>query len=257
VVAAYRDAGYDFIALSDHFEERYGWRITDTSELRANDFTAIVAAELSSGPWSDRTTYWVAALGLPLDFESPPAGDPAEAIGRAQDAGAFVVLLHPGLNNLPLEVVARLPGFDTVDAVEIYNHNTFHSQPDRADGAYMVDGLLERGHRISITAGDDAHFEYPGDRFGGWVEVGPNRSNRPRCWPASRRARTTRLRDRRSNAWTATANSCTSRPAERTQLPSAAPATVGSRRRRCSTSTVAWSAKGRLTCRRSVGPIAV
>jgi hypothetical protein len=171
VVAAYRDAGYDFIALSDHFEERYGWRITDTSELRANDFTAIVAAELSSGPWSDRTTYWVAALGLPLDFESPPAGDPAEAIGRAQDAGAFVVLLHPGLNNLPLEVVARLPGFDTVDAVEIYNHNTFHSQPDRADGAYMVDGLLERGHRISITAGDDAHFEYPGDRFGGWVEV--------------------------------------------------------------------------------------
>ena len=24
VVAAYRDAGYDFLALSDHFEERYG-----------------------------------------------------------------------------------------------------------------------------------------------------------------------------------------------------------------------------------------
>jgi hypothetical protein len=81
------------------------------------------------------------------------------------------VLLHPGLNNLPLGVVDRLPAFEAVDAVEIYNHNTFHSQPDRADGAYMVDGLLERGRRISITAGDDAHFEHPGDRFGGWVEV--------------------------------------------------------------------------------------
>jgi len=171
VVAAYRDAGYDFIALSDHFEERYGWRITDTCNLRTDDFTTIVAAELSSGPWSERTTYWVAAVGLPVDFAAPPADDPAEAIGRAQDAGAFVVLLHPGLNNLAVEAVDRLPAFEAVDAVEIYNHNTFHSQPDRADGAYMVDGLLERGRQIAITAGDDAHFEYPGDRFGGWVEV--------------------------------------------------------------------------------------
>jgi hypothetical protein len=171
VVAAYRDAGYDFIALSDHFEEQYGWHITDTRDLRADDFTTLVGAELSSGPWSDRTTYWVAAMGLPVDFDTPPIGDPAETIGWAHDAGAFVVLLHPGLNNLPLGVVDRLPAFEAVDAVEIYNHNTFRSQPDRADGAYMVDGLLERGRRMSITAGDDAHFEYPGDRFGGWVEV--------------------------------------------------------------------------------------
>jgi hypothetical protein len=55
--------------------------------------------------------------------------------------------------------------------VEIYNHNTFGSQPDRADGAYMVDGLLERGRRILVNAGDDAHFAFPRDRFGGWVEV--------------------------------------------------------------------------------------
>ncbi len=61
--------------------------------------------------------------------------------------------------------------FDSVDAVEIYNHNTFGSHPDRADGAYMVDGLLERGRRILVNAGDDAHFAFPGDRFGGWVEV--------------------------------------------------------------------------------------
>jgi histidinol phosphatase-like PHP family hydrolase len=28
VVAAYHDAGYDFIVLSDHFEGEYGWRVT-------------------------------------------------------------------------------------------------------------------------------------------------------------------------------------------------------------------------------------
>jgi hypothetical protein len=171
VAGAYRDAGYDFIALSDHFEERYGWRITDTRDLRASDFTTILGAELSSGPWSERTTYWVSAVGLPLDFDAPPAGDPAEAIGRAHDAGAFVVLLHPGLNNLPLDATEGLPGFDAVDAVEIYNHNTFGSIPDRAHGEYMVDGLLERGRRILINAGDDSHFAFPADRFGGWVEI--------------------------------------------------------------------------------------
>jgi hypothetical protein len=171
VVAAYRGAGYDFIALSDHFEERYGWRVTDTRDLRKSDFTTIPAAELSSGPWRERTTYWVSAVGLPLGFDPPPARHPVEAIGRAHDSGAFVVLLHPGLNNLPLEATDRLPGFRAVDAVEIYNHNTFGSSPDRAHGEYMVDGLLERGRRILINAGDDAHFAFPGDRFGGWVEV--------------------------------------------------------------------------------------
>ena len=171
VADAYRNAGYDFIALSDHFEERYGWRITDTRDLNASGFTTILAAELSSGAWSERTTYWVSAVGLPLDFEPPPADDPAEAIGRARAERAFVVLLHPGLNNLPLEVTDGLPGFDAVDAVEIYNHNTFGSNPDRAHGEYMVDGLLERGRRILVNAGDDAHFAFPGDRFGGWVEV--------------------------------------------------------------------------------------
>jgi hypothetical protein len=43
--------------------------------------------------------------------------------------------------------------------------------PDRANGAYMLDGLLEKGHRMLINAGDDAHFGHPRDPFGGWVEV--------------------------------------------------------------------------------------
>jgi len=82
-----------------------------------------------------------------------------------------VVLLHPALNHLPVEAAGRLPAFGALDAVEIYNHSTYGSAPDRADGAYMVDGLLDRGRHISIAAGDDAHFAFPADRFGGWIEV--------------------------------------------------------------------------------------
>ena len=42
VARAYREAGYDFILLSDHFEAEYGWRITDTRDLRTPDFTTLL-----------------------------------------------------------------------------------------------------------------------------------------------------------------------------------------------------------------------
>ena len=172
VVGAYRDAGYDFICLSDHFEEEYGWRITDTQPLRDDNFTTIVGAELSSGPWGERNTYWVTAAGLPPGFEAPPPDDHAEAIGRAARLGAFVVMLHPGLNNLPLAAADGLPRLDALHAVEVYNHHLATlANPDGANGAYMLDGLLERGRRLLVNAGDDAHFDDPKDRFGGWVEV--------------------------------------------------------------------------------------
>jgi predicted metal-dependent phosphoesterase TrpH len=172
VIAAYREAGYDFIVLSDHFEAEYGWQVTDTRHLRSNAFTTIIGAELSSAGWRERNVYWVVAAGLPLDFEPPPPDDHASAISRAHEAGAFVVLLHPGLNNLPLAEVEHLPGFAVVEAVEIYNHSlTTGAGVDRASGAYMLDGLLEKGRRLTATAADDSHFQTFADRFGGWVEV--------------------------------------------------------------------------------------
>ena len=81
-------------------------------------------------------------------------------------------MLHPGLNNLPLAAADGLSAFDAVHAIEVYNHNcAMAAIPDRANGAYMLDGLLEKGHKVLVNAGDDAHFGHPRDRFGGWVEV--------------------------------------------------------------------------------------
>ena len=172
VAGAYRAAGYDFLCLSDHFEAEYGWQVTDTRPLQDEGFTTIVGAELSSAPWDDRHAFWVTAAGLPVDFEAPPADDHAEAITRARDAGAFVAMLHPGLNNLPLAAADLLPALDAVHAVEVYNHHLATlAHPDAANGAYMLDGLLEGGRRLLVNAGDDAHFDDPKDRFGGWIEV--------------------------------------------------------------------------------------
>jgi histidinol phosphatase-like PHP family hydrolase len=169
VVAAYRAAGYDFLVLTDHFEARWGWRVTDTSAARDAAFTTLLGAELSSADWDDESVFWVNAIGLPANFPAPGDGEPHEAlIARAAQAGAYTVLLHPGLTNfLDFD---RLPA-EHLHAVETYNHNAAHSWPDQAEGRYAVDALLARGHRLHVTVGDDAHWLHRRDRFGAWVQV--------------------------------------------------------------------------------------
>jgi hypothetical protein len=169
VIASYRAAGYDFLVLTDHFEASWGWTVTDTAPARDESFTTLLGAELSSADWEDEDVFWVNAIGLPADFRPPREGEPhADAIRRAAEAGAYNVLLHPGLTNL-LDF-DRLP-VAHLHAVETFNHNTAVAWPDQAEGRYALDALLARGHRLHLTVGDDAHFEHPWDRFGAWVEV--------------------------------------------------------------------------------------
>jgi histidinol phosphatase-like PHP family hydrolase len=169
VIAEYRAAGYDFLVLTDHFEARWGWSVTDTSAARDEAFTTLLGAELSSADWDDEDVFWVNAIGLPADFKGPAPGEEhAALIGRAAEAGAYNVLLHPGLTNL-LDF-DRLP-VAHLHAVETYNVNAAHSWPDQAEGRYAVDALLARGHRLHVAVGDDAHWHHRCDRFGAWVEV--------------------------------------------------------------------------------------
>jgi hypothetical protein len=169
VIAEYRAAGYDFLVLTDHFESRWDWTVTDTAFARDDGFTTLLGAELSSADWDDEGVFWVNAIGLPADFAAPAPDEPhAASIARAAVAGAYHVLLHPGLTNfLDFD---RLPT-DALHAVETYNVNAAHSWPDQAEGRYAVDALLGRGHRLHVTAGDDAHWLHRWDRFGAWVQV--------------------------------------------------------------------------------------
>lgn len=46
--------------------------------------------------------FWVNAIGLPTDFAAPAPDEPhAASITLAAAAGAYTVLLHPGLTNFP------------------------------------------------------------------------------------------------------------------------------------------------------------
>ncbi|HEV2065530.1 MAG TPA: hypothetical protein VGR08_01755, partial [Thermomicrobiales bacterium] len=99
VVRAYRQHGYDFLAITDHFIERYGFPITDTSPYRTPNFTTILAAEMHAPGLQNGIIWDLLGIGLPPDFAPGPKDEPAGALcRRAADAGAFVAIAHPAWN---------------------------------------------------------------------------------------------------------------------------------------------------------------
>lgn len=165
----YREAGYHFLALTDHFMQAFNFPVADTRSYRSADFTTILGAELHAGRIEFGTLWHILAVGLPLDF-APPAPEETgpQIAARALDAGAFVAAAHPYWYNLTEADVLSL---GPVHAVEIFN-GTSHDHNDRADSWYMLETLLERGRRYSACATDDAHFHPDrADALLGWTWV--------------------------------------------------------------------------------------
>jgi hypothetical protein len=169
VVDAYKRAGYDFLALSDHFLGRYDWPITDTRAFRGNTFTTLIGAELHAMGTEVGELWHILAVGLPFDFPAARPGETGVEIAeRARAAGAFVAIAHPAWSQLTLGDGRSLAA---AHAVEIYNHGSA-VECDRGDGFYLLDQLCNEGRRLTAIATDDAHFRNGDhDAFGGFVEV--------------------------------------------------------------------------------------
>jgi hypothetical protein len=167
VVQAYKDAGYDFLQLSEHFIEHFNWPINDTRSFRSNNFTTLIGVELHAPETSAGELWHIVAAGLPLDFPPcAPNETGAQLARRAREAGAFIGIAHPAWSQLTIEDGRAI---DSAHAVEIYNHGC-DIENDRGDGWYLHDQLMNEGKRLSAYATDDAHFKTP-DHFGGWVNV--------------------------------------------------------------------------------------
>ncbi len=169
VIAAYKDAGYDFVQLSEHFISHFDWPIANTRALRSKNFTTLIGAELHA-PKTSAGEYWhIVAAGLPLDFAPCGENETGPQIAqRAADLGAFISIAHPAWSQLTLQDGLSI---ECAHSVEIYNTGC-DRENDRGEGTYLLDQLLNQGKHLSLNATDDAHFRHGGiDAFGGWVHV--------------------------------------------------------------------------------------
>jgi hypothetical protein len=167
VVNRYKAVGYDFVTMSEHFIDHFNWPIADTRHLRGNDFTTILGAELHAPVTSAGELWHILAVGLPLDFAPASKGETGPQLAaRAKQAGAFIAIAHPAWSRYTLDDGRAL---SFAHAVEIYNHGCA-IENDLGEGFYLLDQMLNLGHKLAAIATDDAHFKTP-DHFGGWVHV--------------------------------------------------------------------------------------
>lgn len=167
VCARYRAAGYDFVAVTDHFLAHYDFPVTDTRPFRGDGFTTLLGAELHAPATGNGELWHLVAVGLPPDFPGLAPGETGTALARrAADAGAFVALAHPHWLALTTEDGLSI---DAADAIEVYNHKSA-VEVDRGDGLVLLDALLHAGRRLGAIASDDSHWTGT-DAFAGWVMV--------------------------------------------------------------------------------------
>lgn len=169
VFTLYRDNGYDFMAITDHFKARYGWPITDTLAYRGTDFTTLIGAEIHTDGMEFDNGWHLVALGLPFDFAHTAADETGPQLAqRALDAGAFVIAAHPQWYAM---TEGDFLSLGDIHAVEIFNAGVGHDS-DTAESTYMLDLMLARGKHVYACATDDAHFNLNArDRLMGWVKV--------------------------------------------------------------------------------------
>ncbi len=175
VCRRYREAGYDFLALTDHYLGMYDYPITDTTPFRTAGFTTLPGAELHVDAMDNGGLWHILAVGLPADFTPPDVPhfmhtesreSVSELTMRARAAGAFIAIAHPHWSGLTEADARRITA---AHAVEIYNHGCA-VECDRGDGLLSWEHMLNEGRRLTAVATDDAHF-HSKDHFGGWVMV--------------------------------------------------------------------------------------
>ncbi len=169
VCRRYREAGYDFMSLTDHFQPGFDYPIVDTRPFRTDNFTTIIGAELHTDETEFGNVWHILAVGLPDDFAHPGDDETAAAMAkRAMDAGAFVAVAHPAWYAI---TERDIDAIGLVDAIEVYNGIAIDHN-NHPNSWQLTDIVLGRGQRYNFCATDDHHGTQGRKDFGrGWVQV--------------------------------------------------------------------------------------
>jgi hypothetical protein len=150
VCRIYRDAGYDAVAITDH------WKVGQSSTFEG--MTVLPGVEYNT-PGCNCSKNLFHILGIGMD--TPPKGveratcTPQGIIDAIRAVGGLVVLAHPAWSLNTPEMILPLEG---VDATEIYNTISGVHMSRRADSSLIVDMLACRGRFYPLLAADDAHY---------------------------------------------------------------------------------------------------
>jgi predicted metal-dependent phosphoesterase TrpH len=171
VVAWYRDAGYDFLALTDH----------DLLTLPADHMRAAGRMLLIRGEELSPGHLHVNGLGLPATVPPVSAPSVAETLQANVDAiragGGIASVNHPNYHWLVrADDVIRLQGCSLFEVYNAGPETNNAGGEGHASTEALWDAVLGAGHRLRAIAVDDAHhFRTFGHRYSNpgraWIHV--------------------------------------------------------------------------------------
>jgi len=170
IVRHYAEAGYDFLAITDHN------RLTLPGGEEKHGLLLIPGEEIDIGRSAAGTTFHFVALGIKNEWKRPPHTSPHDIppqalIDEVREAGGVVILCHPYWSQLTMDDMLPLNGYI---GIEVFNTSCHHSIGKGFSGTHW-DDLLTRGRPVWGLAVDDAHYHFnehrPVDLCGGWVMV--------------------------------------------------------------------------------------
>lgn len=156
--AAHRQAGYDFISITDHEV------ITDMSEFGTPDFLTIPGVEVGHSKNAVGQQYHMVLVGIRQLTRAHYGDSMQTAIDTWREQAKLVFIPHAYWSGM---VVDELMALERIAGMEIWNTS---SQTDLGKGLATVqwDDLLARGKRWAGFATDDTHG-INDDFDGGWV----------------------------------------------------------------------------------------
>ena len=160
VARIYRNAGYDAVALTDH------WKFGPECEIDGLKILSGIEYNLPNENTKDGL-FHVVAVGMNNDPMIPNSDSLTEQnlIDTIHSAGGLAILAHPAWSlNTPSQILK----FNGFDATEIYNSVSEAHMSRRPDSSLIVDMLGAQGCLLPLLAVDDAHY-YDGDECRGFI----------------------------------------------------------------------------------------
>jgi hypothetical protein len=160
-IALYREAGYDFLALTDH------WKQSEAGA--AGEMLLLPGCEFDTGNMVDFPVFHIIGAGMekPVALRRDPSRPPQQIIDAIEEAGGMAFLAHPAWSVTNPDDVLSLKG---LWGAEIYNTVSGLPWNCRPDSSLYFDLWASRGRRIPCTAADDSHY-YKGEQTRSYIMV--------------------------------------------------------------------------------------
>lgn len=158
----YKDAGYDAVALTDH------WVYGEADEICG--LPILAGCEYNVG-FIDGAEGVYHVLALMCEKEPDLIKGECtvqEVVDEIHRCGGLAVLAHPAWSLNTPDMIKKIKG---VDATEIYNAVSNCGFSRRADSSLVVDMLAMQGIFYPLLATDDCHFYTEGDCCNSYIMV--------------------------------------------------------------------------------------